>query len=112
MVALIGNLLLWAGVFFMAVTAIGLIRLPDFYSRAHAVSKSETLGIGLILLGLALHEGFSLLSVKLALVVLFAFMANPLAAHLLTRAALRSGVRIWTRETTPQATAAKELEGD
>lgn len=93
-----GNVLLICGVFFIAVTAIGLLRLPDFYSRVHAVSKTETLGLGLILLGLLLHEGLSTLSLKLALILLFAVMTNPLAAHLLTRAALRRGVNAWTSD--------------
>jgi multicomponent Na+:H+ antiporter subunit G len=112
MLSLIGNIALWGGVFFMAVTAIGLIRLPDFYTRTHAVSKSETLGIGLILLGLALHEGLSLTSIKLALVLLFAFLANPLAANLLTRAALRSGVGMWTRRSTLSSVETIDTEGE
>jgi multicomponent Na+:H+ antiporter subunit G len=112
MLSLIGDIVLWGGVFFMAVAAIGLIRLPDFYTRAHAVSKSETLGIGLILLGLALHENFSLISIKLALALLFAFLANPLAANLLTRAALRSGVRMWSRRSTGPEVENMDREGD
>lgn len=96
----------------MAVTAIGLIRLPDFYTRAHAVSKTETLGIGLILLGLTLHEGLSLLSIKLGLVLLIAFLANPLAANLLTRAALRSKVRMWTRPSNVPTAETKDTDGD
>ena len=94
-----GDVLLLGGVFFIAVTAIGLLRLPDFYSRAHAVSKTETLGLGLLLLGLLFHEGFSLLSLKLALILIFAVVTNPLAAHLLTRAAVRRGVNAWTSST-------------
>jgi multicomponent Na+:H+ antiporter subunit G len=112
MLGFIANIVLWGGVFFMAVTAIGLIRLPDFYTRAHAVSKTETLGIGLILLGLALHEGLSLTSVKLALVLVFAFMANPLAANLLTRAALRSGVGMWTRRGIVPSVETIDAEGE
>ena len=112
MIAIAGNLALWCGVFFMAVTAVGLLRLPDFYTRAHAVSKTETLGIGLILLGLILYEGLSLVSAKLALVLLIAIMANPLAAHLLTRAALRSGVQMWTRKNTASVYRLKDAEGD
>ena len=104
-----GDVLLLGGVFFIAVTAVGLLRLPDFYSRAHAVSKTETLGLGLILLGLLFHEGFNFLSLKLALILLFAVLTNPLAAHLLTRAALRHGVDVWTSEGTGRLPAsAKE----
>jgi len=112
MLSLVGNIFLWAGLFFMAVTAIGLIRLPDFYTRAHAVSKTETLGIGLILVGLGLHEGLSLVSGKLALVLLFAFLANPLAANLLTRAALRSKVRMWSRPNAVPGIETRDTAGD
>ncbi len=112
MLALVGDLVLWGGIFFMAVTAIGLLRLPDFYTRAHAVSKTETLGIGLTILGLIIHEGISLVSLKLGLVLLFAFVVSPLAAHLLTRAALRSGMPIWTRQTTAPIVGPKDAEGD
>ena len=86
------------GLFFMAVAALGLIRLPDFFSRAHAVSKAETLGIVLALLGLAIYDGGSLVSLKLGLALVFVFLANPVAAHLLTRAAVRSGVMPWMRQ--------------
>ena len=95
--AIVGDIALWAGIFFMALTSIGLLRLPDFYTRAHAVSKSETLGMGLVVTGLILHEGASLVSLKLVLMVVFAFLLNPAAAHLLTRAAVRSGVQPWIR---------------
>jgi len=99
MVDFLGNGLVIAGVFFMGVTSIGLLRLPDFYSRAHAVSKTETLGLGLLILGVALNAGFSLVSLKLVLVVIFIFLANPVGIHLLTRTAFRLGILPWTRET-------------
>ena len=83
--AIAGTVLIGLGLFFMAVTAIGLIRLPDFYTRTHAVSKTDTLGIGLVLVGLALHEGATLVSLKMVLGLLFIFIANPVAAHVLTR---------------------------
>ena len=94
---LVGSILLWAGVFFMAVTAIGLLRLPDFYSRLHAVSKTETLGLALIMLGLGFYEGVSLVFVKLLLAGVFIFVAGPASAHLLARAAARLGHHPWTR---------------
>jgi multicomponent Na+:H+ antiporter subunit G len=96
--SIVSDLLLVAGVFFIGVTAVGLLRLPDFYSRVHAVSKTETLGLGLLLLGLVVHEGFSLLGFKLALILVFAVVTNPLAAHLLSRAAIRQGLQAWTNE--------------
>lgn len=85
------------GLFFMAVTAIGLIRLPDFYARTHAVSKTETFGIGLVLVGLALHEGVTQVSLKIILGLLFIVIANPVATHVLARSALQVGITPWTR---------------
>ena len=97
-----GDLLLLGGVFFIAVTAVGLLRLPDFYCRVHAVSKTETLGLGLLLLGLVFHEGLSLLGLKLALILVFSVLTNPLAAHLLSRTAVRQGVQAWTPDSADE----------
>ncbi len=93
-----GDVFIGLGLAFMVITALGLVRLPDFFSRVHAVSKSETLGIALLLLGLILHEGATLLSLKFALILVFVAIANPVGAHLLTRAALRTGQLPWQKE--------------
>lgn len=85
------------GFLFMVITVLGLLRLPDFFARVHAVSKSETLGIALVLLGLIIHEGATLVSLKLALILVFVAIANPVGVHLLTRAALRTGQMPWRR---------------
>lgn len=92
-----GTVLIVLGLAFMVITALGMIRLPDFYSRVHAVSKSETLGIALVLLGLILHEGATMVSLKIGLILVFVAVANPVGAHLLTRAALRTGQMPWRR---------------
>ena len=87
-------LIVFGGVFLL-VSCIGLLRLPDFYSRAHAVGKAETLGSVLVLCGLALHNGANLASVKILLILVIIFITNPTATHALTRSAFRSGVAIW-----------------
>ena len=92
-----GTVFIALGLAFMVITALGMIRLPDFYSRVHAVSKSETLGIMLVLLGLILHEGATMVSLKIGLILVFVAVANPVGAHLLTRAALRTGQMPWRR---------------
>lgn len=81
------------GLALMLVGSIGLLRLPDFYSRAHATSKVDTLGIIVLLLAFALYEGWSLNAAKLVLGVVFVALANPVATHALARAALRLGTR-------------------
>ena len=86
------------GVLFLTVSCIGLIRLPDFYARTHAVGKSETLGAILVLGGLALYNGFALSTAKILIILVFVLIANPTATHAILRAALRSGLEPWTRE--------------
>jgi multicomponent Na+:H+ antiporter subunit G len=90
--------LLAAGVFFHAVAALGVLRLPDFYTRLHAVGKAETLGVLLTLAAAALWAGAGLTAVKVLAVAGFLFLANPTATHALGRAAFRLGVRPWQRE--------------
>lgn len=85
--------------FFSVVAAVGIVRFPDVYSRAHATSKSDTLGTGLALLaaGLALDSGVGRL--KLVFLVVFVVLTNPVAAHAITRAAYRQGIPVWRSET-------------
>jgi multicomponent Na+:H+ antiporter subunit G len=90
---IISMLVVAAGAFFLLVGSVGIIRLPDFYARTHATSKSDTLGLMLVLAGLAIYEGFDLNSVKLLLVLVFVVLTNPVGAHALARAALEFGLR-------------------
>ena len=85
--------LLVAGGLFCIVGAIGMLRMPDFYTRAHAASVAETLGAGLILLGLLLQAGWTLVAAKLLMVGLLIFFTSPAATHALARAALDRGLR-------------------
>jgi multicomponent Na+:H+ antiporter subunit G len=82
-----------AGGAFCVIGAVGLIRMPDFYTRVHAASVVETLGAGLILTGLALQAGFTLNCVKVLIIGLLIFFTSPAATHALTRAALVRGVK-------------------
>ncbi len=104
-------LLVMGGTFFLAVSCLGLIRLPDYYSRNHAVGKSETLGIILVLAGLGVYNGITLTTFKLIVVLIFVMIANPTATHVILRAALRSGLQPWTLKTRQEsAGAVKEPE--
>lgn len=84
--------LLAAGGFFCIVGGIGMLRMPDFYTRMHAASLVETMGAGLILAGLALQAGFTLVAAKLAVIGLLIFFASPTATHALAKAALARGL--------------------
>ncbi len=92
----LGLILLFAGALFVLIGSIGVIRLPDFYTRTHAASKPDTLGLVLSMSGLALIQGADLNSIKLLLIVAFVAIANPAAAHALGRAAMRAGLEPWT----------------
>jgi len=86
-------ILLAAGGTFCVIGGVGLIRMPNFYTRAHAGSVVETLGAGLILLGLLLQAGWTLASVKLVMLGLLILFTSPTATHALTRAAMLRGVK-------------------
>ncbi len=89
------DLLSWAallgGGFFYVVGAIGLNRMPDIFTRMHAVSVSETLGVGLMTLGMLLQAGFTLVAVKLIMIMVVMMWTGAVATHALARAALHDG---------------------
>ena len=80
------------GGFFVVVAAVGLHRMPDVFSRMHAASVGETLGAGLLILGMVLQAGPTLVAVKLVIIVLVLAVTGPVATHALARAALHDGV--------------------
>lgn len=87
--------LIGLGLFFTLVAAIGLIRMPDVYTRAHATSKTDTLGTVLTLAGIAVTFESAVAQVKLLLLAVFLLITNPTATHAITRAALDQGVEPW-----------------
>jgi len=82
-------LLLVAGGFFFLVGAIGLNRMPDVFTRMHAISVGDTLGAGLLVAGMVLQAGPTLVTVKLLLILLVIWFTGPVATHALARAALQ-----------------------
>jgi multicomponent Na+:H+ antiporter subunit G len=88
----LSSLLIGGGVTFMAISVLGLARLPDLYARAHGVAKSETFGLVLVFSGLLLRPGVDgPTAIRLVLILVFALLANPTAVHALVRAAFRAG---------------------
>ncbi len=83
---------LLAGSFFAVVGGIGIVRLPDFYSRLHGGGITDTLGAGLILLGLMFQAGMTLVTVKLVMIFFFLFITSPTSCHALASSALAHGV--------------------
>ena len=87
-------ILIAAGSFFAIVGGIGLLRLPDFYSRTHAGGLTDTLGATLLLLGLLLQSPSFGVGVKLVLLGTALYLASPTATHALVKAAYARGVRV------------------
>jgi multicomponent Na+:H+ antiporter subunit G len=93
LVDVLSGICLLGGAIFLLIGAIGVLRFPDFYTRLHAVSVCDTLGAGLVLLGLMLQGGLSLVTVKLLLIFYFMIFSGPTAVHALAQAALQSKLK-------------------
>ena len=91
-ISLLSDTLLIGGALFSLIGGVGLLRMPDFYTRVHAASITEV-GTGLMLLGLMLKAGLTQDSIKLAILFALSLFANPTATHALARSALLSGLK-------------------
>jgi multicomponent Na+:H+ antiporter subunit G len=91
-------ILLVSGAVFCMIGGLGLIRLPDFYSRMHGGGITDTLGAGLIIAGLMVQSGLSMNAVKLAIILILLWTTSPTATHALAKAAHASGLKPWRRE--------------
>lgn len=90
------EILVWAclvgGGLISLIGGLGMLRMPDFYTRTHAASLTDTMGAALILLGLGIHNGLDLVTVKLVIIFLFVFLTSPTASHALVKAAYSKGL--------------------
>jgi multicomponent Na+:H+ antiporter subunit G len=93
----VAELLTWvliaAGSLFLIVGGIGILRLPDFYSRIHPAGITDTMGAWLVLVGLMLASESWMVTVKLAMLLVFLAITSPLATHALAKAAFMRGLR-------------------
>ena len=96
--SLVGIGFILVGLFFVLVAAIGVLRLPDVFTRSHAVGLTDSLGAFFLLLGLALYQGLSTNLVKILVVLVLLYLLNPVITHATVRAALRSGLKPWSKE--------------
>jgi len=96
MSAIVLNVLSWvlilAGSAFVVIGAIGLVRMPDLYTRMHAASVTDTLGACLLIGGLMLQAGLTLVTLKLVFLLALFFFTGPVVTHALAQAALHEGV--------------------
>lgn len=92
------------GSFFIITCGIGMIRMPDFYTRLHPGGLTDSIGAPLVLLGLIVMDGFSMEDVKLVVLLLFLYLTGPTATHALAKSALVSHLK-------PDRTTKDEREG-
>ena len=92
LISVLSGCLILLGVLALLIGALGLLRLPDVYCRIHAVGMIDTAGASFIILGLAIHEGVSLVTVKLLFIGIFLFFTSPIATHAVAQVAHKSGV--------------------
>lgn len=92
-VDIFGWIFVVAGSVFVIIGGIGLLRLPDFYSRIHAAGITDTMGAWLILIGLMFSAGWSLVTAKLVMLLFFLLLTSPLASHALAKAAFMRGLK-------------------
>ncbi|WP_404933369.1 monovalent cation/H(+) antiporter subunit G [Nitratireductor sp. L15S-10] len=91
------GLLVIIGAAFTLIAAIGILRLPDLYTRMHAASKAGTLGSGLMLVALAIFAQDQAIVTRALAAVVFFLLTAPISAHLLAKAAYAAGYRLWGR---------------
>jgi multicomponent Na+:H+ antiporter subunit G len=108
MTDIIASVLMVGGAFFMIVATIGALRLPDLYTRMHAISKAGPAGAGLLLMGVAVHFGQISFATRAVAVFLFILLTAPVASHLIGRAGYLSGVSLWGGSQLDQWDAAPD----
>lgn len=94
---IVASIVMMVGAFFALVAAIGVVRMPDIYCRMHAATKAGAFGVGLILTVLLLIHPSVRVVVQSGLIVVFFYLTAPIAAHLIGRLALQSGIPLWRK---------------
>ncbi|QLY40227.1 monovalent cation/H(+) antiporter subunit G [Hujiaoplasma nucleasis] len=82
-------LFLIAGLFFFFVGVVGLLRMPNVFTRMHATTKCDTMGAGLVFAALIMWQGFSFISANILLILIFVWITNPTAAHAIAKTAYK-----------------------
>jgi multicomponent Na+:H+ antiporter subunit G len=90
------------------VGGLGLVRLPDFFTRIHAGGVTDTLAAALVLLGLMFQAGWSLALVKLIMILLFLWITSPTGCHALAQSALLNGLQPWGLVEAPSPATVRE----
>lgn len=104
--------LMLLGSAFCLLGAVGMVRMPDLFTRLQAATKTGTLGVGCIMVGVAVHFGDLGITARSVLVVVFLFMTAPIAAHVIARAAYFVAVPLWDRTAIDELKDAIERRSD
>jgi multicomponent Na+:H+ antiporter subunit G len=99
--------LLSIGALFAVIAAVGILRMPDFYMRISATTKASTLGATFILGATALYFDDAAVTGKIVAIIAFVILTTPVAAHMIGRAAHRSGVPLWKESVRDDLAAAE-----
>ena len=106
-------ILILLGGIFGIISAIGVLRMPDIFSRIHAASITDTTALGLMFAGMMLQAGWPIVTVKLILILLFVFFATPTTTHALAKAAIAGGIKPLLHEDRRKKTSKNKLsKGD
>lgn len=97
--------LILSGTFFMVIAAIGLLRLPDLFTRMHASTKAVSLGVGILLVATAAYYGAYGIWTKALLTTVFIFLTAPVASHMIARAAYLTRVPRWEKTVVDEMEA-------
>lgn len=92
---ILSEILMLIGAIFMLIASLGIVRLPDIFMRMHSNTKSATLGVFFVMMGLALHFADFSIFIRALSVVLFFMITAPVAAQIIARAAYFSGIPLW-----------------
>lgn len=113
MIDVVTSALLLIGGAFTVFAGVGIMRLPDVFTRMHAATKVGTLGSGLIIAGVAVHFAETGVVIRCLLIVLFLLLTAPIGAHMIGRAALRIGIVPWgVKETAGEKPAGENPAGE
>lgn len=106
----LSSLLLVVGGFIMLLAGVGVLRMPDLYSRLQATTKAATLGIGCLLMSVALHFDSLGVTTRALLIAAFVFLTSPIAAHVIGHAAYSIGVPFWERSVVDELQELKSTD--
>ncbi|MEE2999935.1 MAG: monovalent cation/H(+) antiporter subunit G [Pseudomonadota bacterium] len=101
-------ILLLSGGVFGVISAVGVLRMPDVYTRMHAASIADTIAIGLTFGGMMLQAGLTIITIKLVLILVFIFFASPTTTHALAKAAIAGGIKPILHEDRRKKTSNKK----